>query len=467
MALAGSDAAGAGQALTWAATKCDVDPGSGAIRVTDSLYNHDQLRSLIDIAGNTIHRDVVAQVMSALKTGEHPSLKARIDEAWEVIDEGYVSPYAKLKYTWGAGKLPRMWHEFLEQVELLDAAGKPNAKEIEHHIAKLKQAAEVLDPLSRRITGSVCDLFSVLFVTENGSVGKLDAVMFEASETVEKLRQILAFVKDRPTNASAEQIASLKRLSGDVTKSGQVMAKLVPFVDMSSSAYSTFTDLQKLDETHGKDPFVYASFLGDAFATFGGALELAPPPYDMVGKMINVAGTALSSAASLLDHFFGGEHDPIEEQKRDLLDETHPESARGPGDGARIEALASPAARGNLQAAAQAGLGQDQINTLLRQAPKLFEQKDAMKGLAAIQSYLEARYGLHKMSFAAFIDVARRHLTNDGLGNLMAYWSVATPTGVPPSVDAFFVEGRRERGAWVAPVFARDQLARPPAPQGG
>ena len=429
--LAASSVDGAKQAERWASEKCTVD-GKGQIVAINDPHFADQQATLQQVFTNfatTTSSDIVAKVRATLMSAQSQPLPQRLAAGWSTFDATYLEPYQQIKYTAGAAKVPGLWAQFVHLDSLVDGTGKPKVHEIEKELEALKGAAAELDPLSKRLLSAVTDMFMMFGEVANGGLGNIASVSNNASEVVDKLDQTLAILRKQSTNAAAEDVETLERLNGEIAATGGNLAKMIPFLDAATGGYAMLGDLQTLASTHGKDPFTYAQFLGDSIATLGGLAEMAPPPWDVLGKILNVAGQAVSSAAGLLDHLFNGGGNPIQDEKRSVLAamDTDPRTKKDP-NAARDAAISTDAAVENLQIAQNSGMSRATIDGLIAKVPSLFDTDHAMQAFSAIQQNFEGGcyptmedrqeghcWYLSKHSFEQFLTTAIDRLGASGL----------------------------------------------------
>jgi hypothetical protein len=481
MVLATTDAVGASKAAAWASSKCTIDGTVTA--VNDPLYK--DLRgngvtafdSLLATVANTTSNDVVGKVLALLKDdGEKTSWWQRFREAWESIEESYVSVFESSHYAYSAKQLPAKMAQWMQTMtKLAPDPTKPNRKAILAAIGEIKREAKTLDPLSRKVMGSSLDVFSMFTELADGATGKLDPVMKNAAEVVEKLRELLGFIQGKPQNEAQERLRELRRLNGEILDR---LVRVLGVLDFAAGAYATLQDLQHMRKDF--DPFQIAAFLGDACATIGGAFELAPPPWDVVllpfGKMLNIAGQAVAGAANLLEHFFVHHEDPTVTQKRDILNaiiDPNASAAQRASTQQRNDAIAQNEAAENLALAADHGLQRSDIDALAASSSYLFTIDHAMRGLVNVQGFLQGgfqpnptlagagvRYTLPPRSFSGFLHETIAKAGNDRLHTaveLSLRYAGAPPVGAPRDASvALFLGDESSPGEWSGGILASE-----------
>lgn len=478
VALAGSSVEGARQAERWASQKCVLSKGK-IVRIVDPHFadQRSKLEQLYTNFDTTTSPDIVKRVKDVLANAKEAPLKVRFQEAWSAFDANYLEPYQQLKYTAGAREVPGLWSKFIHLDSLIDGQGKPKVKEIKHEMAELKAAAEELDPLTKRLTSAVADMFLVFGEVSNGGVGNLGSVAGNASDSVVKLQELLGILRNESTNDAAQDIKTLRRLNGEVAIEGRRLAGSIPFLDSATGLYAMVSDLQSLNSTEGRDPFVYAQFLGDFFATVGGIAELAPPPWDAAGVMLSVAGQAVSGAAALLDHLFnGGGESAIAKEKQSLLTtmDTDPKTKKNP-NAARDSVISQDAAAENMQVAQSRGMSTDRIDQMTVSTPGLFKLDHAMRALSVIQDHFERgcfptleyvvhhqRWMLRQRSFDQFVTTTLDTLGADQLLHRMSalrWTDVGPDTIIAPVFDSLYPTffGHAEGDKAVGGVFGSSE----------
>lgn len=353
-ALAAADTQGARDAMLWA---------HQALK-DQKLGHHAEVQQILEQAKETFARGLLAELQRLIAGGDKRHLTERLLEAARTAREQLEN----VKSVVELGNLPEVLHQL--EHELTHPLG---AKEARRLAGELKGEA----PLVRRVATG---LFSFAGVAESSAqLGEGELEMLALfRESAEELLQALKGAK------RVQQIE--QQLAKFAASGGRVTSKVLPLLGVVGGGVATEQDLQALLRSQSVSHITM--FVGDLLTTVGAALELAPPPIDLIGGALGVLGGAITAITSL----FSG---PSQEQKDERailggqggmgLSNNQVSAFTG---GFRHSDEFDNSSGYNLQAAQRFGLTPQQIQRLADRAPDLFSVEGALTAVEHLRRWL-------------------------------------------------------------------------------
>jgi hypothetical protein len=368
-ALAESNKDGARTALAWA-SEAEAD-----CRFGPHLAEISAIRST---AEQTFSDGVLADIqrMIASPAGEE-TLSERLTKA-----SHYFRIQMELVRAIKLGNLPHVLREF--ELEVRSPLG---AKETRRLLLELHGE----DPMIKRIASHLF-AFAGLGKNHVAAGGEVHA-LGEMQDAAHELMAALQGAKDgRAVLAQLRRFAVVARHA----------TRLLPLLGVYGSGKATIDDVEAV--LHNPNVTDIARTVGDFLQASGSALELAPPPVDLIGTALMSIGAAIS----VVTLFWQG---PSQAQRdeRDILGNmhfTHNQVSAYTG-GYRTNDQNANSSGYSLARASKLGVSAQEIQHLAAVAPDLFSREGCFDGLVNLHAFLcqPAQGGLIAKRLPEFLQV--------------------------------------------------------------
>jgi hypothetical protein len=373
-ALAAADLAGARAAMIWAHRAL----------ADERLGHHADVRQILAQAEDTFARALLDELEQRIAGGDRKHLAARIAEAARTAKE----ELDRVRDVVALGNLPQLLGQL--EHELASPLGAKQAR-------KLAEELKGEAPMVKRVAVGLFSFAGVAEESRSLGRGELEALAL-FREDAEALLEALK---------GAKRVQQIEQQLGRFARTGgAVSAKVLPLLGVVGGAAATESDLRALLRSQSVGHI--AMFVGDFLSTVGSALELAPPPVDLIGGALGVIGGAVTAIATL----FGG---PSREQEdeREILGGKggmgFSKNQVGALTGGYRHADEFDDASGrNLALAERAGLSPRQIQSIAERCPEVFSREWEIERLENARKWLAepSQGGLKLRHLGAFLEAA-------------------------------------------------------------